>query len=652
MSVPPLILGAPLGALLLAVLATPFAVGTQSEPDVAPGDEAFRSILKERAKELDPRAVGIGKWVPDLAFEDYLGQPGRLSDYADRRALVVVVRQIGCPVSDRYGARLARLEREYADRGVSFLFVNMDKYLEDEEVREGELEPYGMTGRYVHDPDEAFGRLFGAETTTPVYVLDASRTLRYRGAVDDQYGRGVILPEARREYLREALDAILAGGRVDVPATSAPGCLLDIERDVEVRPPEQATYHREVARILQANCAECHHDGGAAPFSLETYADAYDRRRMLRLVVEGGVMPPWYAHPDTGPWKNDRRLSDEDKEALLAWVDHGAVEGDSAEAPTPVVWNDGWVIGEPDVIFRLKEVKSLPAEGEVQWDPLDADRVVEEDLWIKALQIRPTDPTVVHHVLMFFQPPKTYGVSEGDQLMGALAPWSRKPAPGPRFLAGMVPGSGARVMPDGVARFVPKGSRLVFDMHYTPSGRATTDRTMLGLVLADEPPEFISQLRAIQTFKINIEPGEKVTLNARGKLHHDVLVRSLNPHMHYRGTSFLAEVIYPDGREETLIDLPVWDPDWQLSYYFADERLLPAGSRILLTGTFDNSADNPNNPDSEQTVRFGQQNWDEMLYLAMDCVAPREMVEAAMKTPSRTGHGGLLERSNLRAGPR
>jgi hypothetical protein len=597
----------------------------------------LREALKEQAVELPPRSAGIGERVPDLEFADIDGRPGRLSDYAKSPALVIAVRQIGCPVGERYAPRLARLERELAPRGVEFLYVNMDRFLDPDEVRAKELDPrtgHGFRGRYVHDPEERFGRALGTETTTACYVLDASRTLRYRGAVDDQYGRGTELPEARRHFLLDALEAVLAGTPVEIPATRAPGCLLDIEREVERPSPDAVSYHADVARILQSNCVRCHHEGGPGPFALDSYRSAYDKRRMIGMVVEQRIMPPWYAADTSGPWHNDPRLADWAREVLSAWIERGAPEGDPADGPAPIAWPRGWQIDEPDIVFQLDREREIPAEGVVQWDPIPADRVAPRDLWIEQLEVRPTAPNVVHHVLMFFQPPEEYLGDVRGKVMGQLAPFEERPEPTWQFLAGMVPGSGAYRFPEGVGRFIPAGSRLRFDMHYTPNGRATTDRTMLGLVLLDEPPPLVSRMRAVQNFRLLIPPHEKVEFDGVLQFEEELFARSINPHMHLRGTEFLATVLYPDGREQELIHLPVWDPDWQLSYYFAEPPLLPAGTKIRIHGWFDNTADNPHNPDPTAEVRGGKQNSDEMLYMAVDCIQPRAVVERAY---ARTG---------------
>jgi thiol-disulfide isomerase/thioredoxin len=614
--------------------------GGEGSPD-DPAHDPFRQILKERARELDPRAAGIGRLLPDLVFEDFEGRPGRLSDYAESEALVIVVRQIGCPVGDRYAPRLARLEAEYAGRGVAFLYVNMDKFLEPEEVREVELGTHGFRGRYVHDPDESFGRALGVETTTPVFVLDRSRTLRYRGAVDDQYGRGVVLDAPRIDFLRDALERVLAHERVPVPATSAPGCALDIAREVSPPRPEDISFHREVERILQDNCIECHRDGGAAPFALESYEDVYDRRRMIRLTVDEKIMPPWYAADGTGPWKNDRRLSDEDRETVLAWVAADAPRGDPADAPVPLRWREGWLIGEPDLIFQLEEEKALPAEGVIEWDPIPGDVLVPEDIWVKRLQLLPGDPAVVHHCNVYFMPPADYGREGRGHLMDRLVPWKRRRILWQRLYT-YLPGGGPVDYQPGVARFVPKGSRVVFDMHYTPSGKATVDRTRLGIVRADAPPRFSEQGRVVRAYDLQIAPGETVEFGAELSFPRSSIIGVLVPHMHLRARTFDAWLIRPDGSREELLSIPEWDPDWQFNYVLEEPLVLEAGSKIGISCLFDNSANNPNNPDPTQWVYNGPQTDDEMMLLGLQLIQPRAEREVF--------RGGWAEIPSIRVG--
>ena len=613
-----------LGRLLLLIAPLCTLACAPADPGTRPqGDAAFRSVMVESTRELDPREVGIGKRIPDLSFREVDGSTGKLSDYADRKALVVTMRQVGCPVSERYSPRLAKLEREFEARGAAFLFVNADTYLSADEVRQ-ELETHGFRGRYAHDEDEVFVKTLGADTTTCVFVLDASRTLRYRGAVDDQIARGTTLPEPRQHYLRDALESVLASQPVVVSATTAPGCALG-NSTPKLATSEEPTYHADVARILQANCVECHREGGAAPFSLEDYEDAYDRRRMMRVVVGERIMPPWLAQEGSGPWLNDRTLSEDDRETLLTWIENGSPEGNPEDGPVPMQWQEGWVIGQPDFVFQLEEEKEIPADGVIEWDPIAADVVVPHDMWVQKLQVLPTDPEVVHHATVTFLPPKDYGKTTLDALMARLVPWTKR-YEGWQFLFGYLPGKGPRAYADGVARFLPKGSRIKFDMHYTPKGVETRDRTRLGVVLAEEAPAFAAQTRMIRNWNVRIPPHAKdVQFSQTFTLPNDVLLRSLVPHMHYRGHIFHADLLLPDGSEKPLIRIPEWNPDWQFSYVFREPPYAPEGSRIRITGWIDNTADNPFNPDPDQWVDDGPQIWDEMLMMATEWVRPRQL---------------------------
>jgi mono/diheme cytochrome c family protein len=628
-----------LGLLLAASLA-PLSGSRERESARAP-DNPLRQILRERAREVDPRAAGIGRLVPDLAFEDVDGRAGRLSDYAEREALVIAVRELDGRVSERYAPRLARLEAEFGPRGVAFLYVNLEEELDLADVRDVERGRRGLEGRYVHDPQRAFGRALGIETTAPVFVLDASRTLRYRGAVDDQYGHGVVVEQPRIHFLRDALEKVLAHERVQVSATAAPGTVLGIEREQREPAPDEITFHHQVQRILQGNCVECHRPGGAAPFSLESFEEAYDRRRMIGMTVETGIMPPWYAEDGTGPWKNDRRMSPEDKRTLRTWIAEGAPRGDPADAPVELRWSEGWLIGEPDLVFQLDEPRALPAEGVIEWDPIPADQLVPEDLWIKRMQVLPGDRAVVHHCNIYFLPPQSYGKKPSKNLLNALVPWRRRPLLWQRLYTYLPGGNPVDYQP-GVARFVPKGSKIVFDMHYTPSGQETVDRTRLGIVLADEPPRFSEQGRVIRNYRLQIAPGATEVYEAEMTFPQASIVGVLVPHMHLRARSFDAWLTQPDGAKELLLRIPEWDPDWQFNYVLEEPLVLEPGSKIEISCLFDNSADNPNNPDPTQWVYNGPQTWDEMLLLGLQVIQPRAEREVF--------RGGWTEIPSIREG--
>jgi hypothetical protein len=598
----------------LAVLL--LAAGAAARED--PAHARIREIASQRAEEIDAREAGVDALVPDLELTAVDGGALRLSECMGAAATLIAVRLAGCEVADDYGPLLVRLEREYADRGVAFLYVHAGPA---PGAPEDEAAPRAVIGHTAIDEDGVLGKALGVEASGLVFVLDAAGTLRYRGAPDDRWASGERAVEVDRDFVREALDAVLAGRQVMTPATRAVGTPLGIER-VAPPPPENVTFHRDVARIFQASCVECHHAGGAAPFGLEDYATAYDRRRMIRQVVEQGVMPPWYATEERGTWRMDRRLADGEREAILRWVDAGAPEGDPAEAPVELVWTDDWAIGEPDLIFQLAETQRIGAEDVLPNLYVQADREVTEDLWIERLQVLPTDPRVVHHASVFYVKPS--GVDEEDE---ANADGDAPRFKERRLLWGYAPGRSSGIFDAGTARFLPKGSRITFEMHYTAIGTATTDRTRIGLVLAKDEPRLVAEPYAMLYKGIDIPPGEEREFVLEHELTHSVRLRSLTPHMHYRGVSFSADLIHPDGREQHLIDIPVWDFDWQHTYVFADGPYAAKGSRVRMAGRFDNSPANIENPDPNAHVRFGTQSKDEMLMLGIEWERPREHAE-------------------------
>jgi mono/diheme cytochrome c family protein len=593
----------------------------QARTSAPTSETELRVLTQEQALELDPRATNVGQLVPDLAFTDLNGRAGRLSDFAGR-ALVLAMRDVGCPVSQRTAKALARFEDEYRARGVAFLFLNESAHNTPEEIR-ADVEAHGFDAPTVHDPEQAIGRALAATTTTEVFVLDGARTLVYRGAIDDQVGRGVVRASARRKWLADALEDVLARRAVRVAATTAPGCVLGIEPG-EPAPAATPSYHREVARILGQNCVECHRAGGVAPFALETFAQAKGRKAMIDLVVSDGIMPPWFAAHDTGPWRGDRRLSARERETLLAWIEAGAPEGDPAETPLAHVYPEGWSIGAPDLEFAMKDAFLVPAEGVVTQRYFEVEPVVAEDLWIRGLELRPEARAVVHHVTVSYQPPTDASRGRGRDLRRTLLPWSRSANAGWVFLFGYLPGKGPTSYPDGMASFVPKGSKLRFDMHYTPNGTAQRDRSRLGVVLAPEPPELVAESRNLWNVDIAIPPfAADVSFERDFPIQHDVLLRALTPHMHLRGKGMTAELVRPDGARERLIELTGWDQGWQFDYAFAEPRFAPAGARIHVRATYDNSRDNPANPDPSAWVYDGPQTTDEMMSLVVEWIRPR-----------------------------
>lgn len=577
---------------LVPALALGLAVVTHAEDDP----------LQGRPRPLKPGAHGVGRMIPDVAFTDMDGNAGKLSDFAGKQALVIAYTNASCPLCKRYGPKLGRLAKAWAKRDVAFLFVNPTPGEALDTVRAAR-KAFGMGGRYVIDEGQHISRALKARTTGEVFVLDPARTLVFRGAIDDQYGVGYALDEASRAYLEPALEAVLAGRIPEYAATTAPGCTLDIERGKPRA--SEVTWHKDVQRIVQNRCQQCHRPGENGPFPLTDYAETKTHAAMIRYVVEERLMPPWFASDESLPMHNDHSLSARERALMLAWVAAGCPKGDPKDAPRPRAFPKGWQIGEPDAVIQIPKAVKVPAEGTVryQWQTLATD--FGEDKWIEAFEIRPTAPQVVHHVLVFARYPRSHPRYREQ-------PRNHQGLDG--YFVAMVPGQTAFRFPSGTARFLPQGSSLRFQIHYTTNGEAVTDQTRVGFIFAKQKPAQEMRTAGLTNLGIiipagaeNHREGTSRMLPTAARLH------GFTPHMHVRGKAFRYEALFPDGTRKTLLDIPRYDFNWQLHYRLAEPLDIPAGTRLIATAWYDNSKKNPANPDPTKVVRWGNQTWEEMM---------------------------------------
>jgi hypothetical protein len=364
---------------------------------------------------------------------------------------------------------------------------------------------------------------------------------------------------------------------------------------------EGVTYSKHIARIIQDNCVKCHRPGEIGPFALTSYDEVVGWAEMIREVVDQQRMPPWHANPKYGHFINDARLSESDKQLIARWVEAGAPEGNKADLPPPKQFTTGWQIGQPDqVIYMTDKPFNVPATGEVRYQYFVVDPGFTEDKWVKAAECRPGNRAVVHHIIVGIVPPgATLG---GGDFAGG-------------WLAATAPGARPMLLREGLAKKVPAGSRLVFQMHYTPNGTAQQDRSSIGIVFAD--PATVQ--KTVATDKagnrgFRIPPGDaNYKVEATQTLTRDTLVISLMPHMHVRGKAFRYTALYPSGEKEILLDVPHYDFNWQNSYEFVEPKLMPKGTKMFCEAWYDNSDENLANPDPAKEVRWGDQTWEEMM---------------------------------------
>lgn len=592
----------------------------QTAPESSPADAKTSATAKKDESEKEPirqapqRLMagdhGVGKLIPDLEMTDVEGRSFRLSDLGKSRAVVIAFTNTTCPICKKYAPTLASLEKEFAERKVTFVFVNPTSSDKDADIQAA-IKSHGLKGHYVRDVEGRIASVLGATHTTDVFVLDAARTVTYRGAVDDQYGFGYSKEEPHVTYLIDAVEATLANERPLVQATTAPGCPLELG-DAPSKAPA-VTYHNRISRIVQSRCLACHREGGVAPFALSTYDEVVGQSGSIRRVVEADIMPPWFAAaPSDGaasPFANDCSMSSSEKADLLAWLNGGKPVGNPADAPIARSFTSGWQIGKPDHVVQLPAPISVKATGTMPYQNVIVETGLTETKYVRALEVKPTARDVVHHVLVFVLPPAKDGengagknADEGDEDEST------------GFFAAYAPGYDALQFNQGYGKVLPAGSRLKFQLHYTPNGTATTDQSMIGMVFADERPEHLVSVHGIAQPRLAIPPGaDNHEVVATQPISRETTILAFFPHMHLRGKAFKYEAVLPGGDTQTLLDIPRYDFNWQLSYRLAEPLTLPAGSTIRVTAWYDNSDKNPANPDPTRTVRWGPQTFDEMM---------------------------------------
>jgi hypothetical protein len=382
------------------------------------------------------------------------------------------------------------------------------------------------------------------------------------------------------------------------------------------------TFSKEVAPILYNRCVSCHRPGEAGPMSFRDYKETRPWAKAIKQAVATRTMPPWHADPAVNHFANSRRLSDAEVATIVKWADGGAPEGRPADMPRMPEFVQGWVIGKPDFTFDTGKDFTIPAQGVVPYQFFKVDPGFKEDTWIQAAEVRPARRSQVHHILVFVQEGGKPAMRAGEQFSN--------------MLIGYAPGVPTITWDSDTAFLVKAGSTLLFQVHYTPNGTESVDRSVLGLKIRRDKPAYRAFSGSATQFRLAIPPNEaNYQASATHVFKEDVTLLDMTPHMHLRGKAFKYVITYPDGRTEELLNVPKYEFNWQLSYVLAEPRKVPAGSKIEATAWYDNSANNKYNPDPTQTVRWGDQTFQEMMIGFFNYKVPVDRPEPPAEKPAR-----------------
>jgi len=553
----------------------------------------------------EPAVGRVGQRVPDAAFDAVSSLPG----FEEKRIAVFAYLGVECPLAQLYAPRLNKLAVDFAERDVQFVGIFSNAQDSPEDIA-GYVEKYEVAFPVFKDEGNRLADLIGAQRTPEVFVMDEQRHVGFCGRIDDQYAISFPRKEPDQQFLRTAIEQLLAGEEVAQPEVAAVGCVIGRE------PVEEGTglvtFSNTVAAIMNSHCVKCHRPGEAAPFALTDFGEVRGWAAMIVEVTTEGRMPPMPEIEDPHDHFIDvETITDSEIGRIKEWIENGTPFGDPADLPKPPEFTDGWHLSrEPDlVVYASDEPFEVPAEGLIEYQYFTVDPGLTEDTWVVQAQILPSNPRVVHHAAVLLE-------SSDGSPMSFRDPTDRIVA---GYLPGMGYGDGKR--PDDwtdlkLARLIPAGSKLTFQLHYQAVGTVEYDQTKFGLIFCepDEVEHVMLGRRAVNTkFQIPPHDADYVVEGSSPPLPDDSRLFSLGPHMHLRGKSFRFEAIYPDKTRELLLDIPKYDFNWQYQYYLRTPKMLPAGTRIHCTAHFDNSADNPANPDPEATVGWGQFTEDEMM---------------------------------------
>jgi len=559
---------------------------------------------------------------------DLDGQIQRL-DGDGYKAAAVVFLGTECPVAREYVPELNRIAKSLADRPARLLGVISDPHTTRAQAAAFAKE-FKIEFPVLFDASGELKKLLAPTHVPEALVLDASGRVAYRGRINDLYAAvGTKRPTITTHELADAIAAVLEGKPVEVAATTPVGCPIE-----EGHEAGGVTYSRDIAPLLIANCVECHRPGEVAPFSLLGYEDAAKRAEFLAQVTSERIMPPWKAEAGHGLFLGERRLTDAQIALIDAWAKAGAPQGDAADLPPAPVFASGWRMGEPDLVLKAPDVFNMPASGPDIFQHVIMPIDIPDDKTIVGFEFRPGNPAIVHHAILFLdrsgmarekdaatpEPGYTTSGSIDIPVAGLVGVWT--------------PGMTPRYFPQNIGMPVQTKTDLVLQLHLHPSGKEESDQSTVALYFADKPVDRVMAANpfVVGTIIIDIPAGaSEHTVTSSVTLPTDVSLISLLPHMHLIGKEMKITATLPDGAEKSLVWIKDWDFYWQDNYVYREPVKLPAGTRLDVVSRYNNTAENPRNPQSPPArVLFGNGSADEMCFGIFQLVADKPKEEGRL----------------------
>jgi len=589
------VLGAAASALLVYGCSTNGASGVDQVRGAAGNDNL---TLAAGAAAATPATVDNFMLVDAQNLEAH-----DLYRLADAKAIVLVSTGNGCPIARSMMPALKALRDKYAAQGVEVMLV--DSNLQDSrDAIAAEAKEFGIDIPILMDSNQLVGEALGVTRTAEVFVIQP-KTWRvvYHGPLDDRSDYGV-QKAATKQFADDALAAVLAGKPAPAATQASKGCLVDFPARTKKA---QISYVKDVAPILEAKCVACHQEGGIGPFAMNNYAMVKGFSPMIREVIRTDRMPPYNADPHVGKFSDDKNLSPAEIKTLVHWVEEGSPRGEGADplgAKKHVA--PEWPLGKPDLVLNVPAY-TIPASGVVDYQHPYVVNPLTEGKWLRASTVKVEQRQGVHHILTGYMKEVPTGGKAFEDKWGVS-------------VGGYAVGAESEIAPKNVGSYIPPGGAIGIQAHYTPFGKQVTDHSQIALYFYKdgEKPQMVMHNSVIADNTIVLPPNDGHHREiAYLEFPHDALLYSAFPHAHYRGASSDLWIRYPDGKEKLLLSLPRYDFSWQRDYTFAEPVKVPAGSKLVAHFIYDNSKRNPNNPDPNKQVVWGDQSWEEMFYMAL-----------------------------------